>query len=619
MNNADNRQPAAVNPGLRAYPEERFFRSPSADVWLVVILGGLLSFAGLGFGPDLSDHEAIIGQGARETLQSGDWLIPRVNGEVFVRKPPLPIWMATWVSNVVDGQATVSRLATRLPSALAGWLTVIVVYFLGQSLFGHRAGVVSALVLASCAGGLMFSHRAEIEMTLTLFSACAFGAFWAATETAPQIRRGWLAAFYFFLAASMFAKAPLPLAVVVFPLAVWWFVTIPVLDSSAGQTLWQGIRRQLIRFLKLLSIPGILLFLAIVVPWPLYIYKHVDHALDLWRLEFVARYTGDMSESAEPFWYYLPMVFLLALPWCLSLPEAAASPFLRSYSPMRRPLAFAWTWLIVHFVFVSTGAYKRSHYLASCLPAMALLLGPTLDRLFLAARTFSRRAIASATIGFAIVAMIAAVAAAVVIHRKMPGLMLPGIGCAAVGGLGIAAACHFFFRGRRALSLLSLAVMSGALFIWGWIGIGTTGWLDYKPREMARAIRDSSIPVDHRITWAVGRPDPRLAFHLGRPIPPLFSAMEMASMRTDRKAASDDLQFKIANRIAARLTSQAPEYLVIDVKYWKRFSSFFKTPAHVVHRLHDPFDDDDGDDWMLVTNAWNTGEASTQRVSVLAN
>lgn len=595
---------------IRVFPEEQFSKSTRADLWLLMFATGVLSFAGLGFGPDLSDHEAIIGQGARETLQSGNWLIPRVNGEVFVRKPPLPIWLATWTSKLIDPASLplpVSTLAARLPSAIAGWLTALVVYFLGRTMFGHRIAVISSLVMASCAGGLMFAHRAEVEMTLTLMSAFAFAAFWMATESSDRIRRGWLIAFYLFLALAMFAKAPMPLAVVMAPLAVWWFVIIPILDRWASREfLFRGVRLQLRRFLKLLSIPGILVFLGIVLPWPIYIYRNVDHALSLWRLEFFARYTGDMSESPEPFWYFIPMVFLLALPYCLSIPEAVASPFIRSYQQHRRPMAFAWTWFIVHFLVVSGGSYKRSHYLASCLPAIALLLGPTLDRLFFAARSMSRRAVAGATIGFAIVAIVGGSAGGIVLQQKMPTLAWTGALVIATAALGIAAACHFFFRGRRAASFLSLVVMSGAVFVGGWIGVGRSGWLDYKPREMARAIRETGIPASERITWAVGRPDPRLAWHLGRPIPPLLSAMELASMRKDRKTVSEELQYRIANEISARLKSSTPEYLVIDAKYWNTFTSFFDTPARVVHRLKDPFDRDDGDNWMLVTNAWNT-------------
>lgn len=598
---------------IRNFLEEQFSKSPRADIGLLALATAVLSFAGLGLGPDLSDHEAIIGQGARETLQSGNWLIPRVNGEVFVRKPPLPIWLVTWTSKIVDPASLplpVTTLAARLPSALAGWLTAMLVYFLGRRMFGHRIAVVSSLVMASCAGGLTFAHRAEVEMTLTLMSAGAFAAFWFATESRERIHRGWLIAFYLFLGLAMFSKAPMPLAVVVAPLAIWWFVTIPILNRlSSTHFLAHGFRLQLAGFLRLLSIPGILIFLGIVLPWPIYIYRHVDHVMDLWRLEFFARYTGDMSESPEPFWYFIPMVFLLALPYCLSIPEAVASPFLRSYQPNRRALAFAWTWFMVHFIVVSGGSYKRSHYLASCMPAIALLLGPTLDRLFFAARSLSRRAVAGIAIGFALVAILGGVAGAIVLRQEMPALAWTGAGVIAVAALGIAAACHFFFHGRRKASFLSLVAMSGAVFVAAWIGVGRTGWLDYKPREMARVIRDAGITTAERITWAVGRPDPRLAWHLGRPIPPLLSAMELASMRTDRKKASEALQYRIANEIVARLKSTTPEYLVIDVKYWNTFTSFFDTPARVVHRLKDPFDRDDGDNWMLVTNAWNTAKA----------
>lgn len=599
---------------LRSFPEEQFSQSPRTDIWLLTLATGLLCFAGLGFGPDLSDHEAIIGQGARETLQSDNWLIPRVNGEVFVRKPPLPIWLATWTSKLVGSASLplpVSTLATRLPSAVAGWLTALLVYFLGRAMYGHRIAMVSSLVMASCAGGLMFAHRAEVEMTLTLMSAGAFAAFWMATESGSRIHRGWLIAFYAFLALAMFAKAPMPLAVVMAPLAVWWFVAIPILNRlTSSEFLFRGIRLQLRRFLTLLSIPGILLFLAIVVPWPIYIYRNVDHVMDLWWLEFGARYTGDMSESPEPFWYFIPMVFLLALPFCLSIPEAVATSFLRSYQLIRRPLAFNWTWFAIHFLVVSGGSYKRSHYLASCLPAIALLLGPTLDRLFFTTRSMSRRGVASATIGFVIVAIIGGIAGGIVLHQKMPALAWTGTLVIAIAAIGIAAACHFFFHGRRRASFLSLVAMSGAVFVAAWVGVGRTDWLDYKPREMARVIREANIPPTERIIWAVGRPDPRLAWQLGRPIPPLLSAMELASMRKDRKTVSEELQIRIANEISARLKSSTPEYLVIDVKYWNTFTSFFDTPARVVHRLRDPFESRDGDNWMLVTNAWNTKEGT---------
>lgn len=613
MSNWCVHMPDPIDAHLRSFPEEQFSQSPRADLGLLIIATAVLCFAGLGFGPDLSDHEAIIGQGARETLQSGDWLIPRVNGEVFVRKPPLPIWLATWTSRLIDaGSSThsVSTLAARLPSAIAGWLTALVVYFLGRRMYDHRIAMVSSLVMASSVGGLTFAHRAEVEMTLTLMSAGAFAAFWMATESRARIQRGWLVAFYLFLALAMFAKAPMPLAVVVAPLAVWWFVVIPILNRlNSSEFFFRGILLQLRRFLSLLSIPGILLFLAIVLPWPIYIYRNVDHVMDLWWLEFGARYTGDMSESPEPFWYFIPMVFLLALPYCLSMPEAIAAPFLRSYQTIRRPLAFNWTWFAVHFLVVSGGSYKRSHYLASCLPAIALLLGPTLDRLFFAAGALSRRAVALATIAFATIAILGGIAGSIVLRQKMPALAWTGTGVFAVAALGIAAASHFFFHGRRRASFLSLVAMSGAVFVAAWIGVGRTGWLDYKPREMARAIREAGIPKTVRITWAVGRPDPRLAWQLGQPIPPLLSAMELASMREDRKTVSEALQYRIANEITARLKSSTPEFLVIDVKYWNTYTSFFDTPARVVHRLRDPFDSDDGDNWMLVTNAWNTGKA----------
>jgi len=597
---------------LRAFPEESLARSPRGAIVIMLILTAVLSFVGLGMGPDLSDHEAIVAQGAREILQTGDWLVPHVNGEPFVRKPPLPFWLVAAAAKLVDPAGMnppVSLLAARLPSAIAGWLTALLVFAIGRRMFGLCIGVVAALIQATCAGGLLFSHRAEVEMTLTFFSAATFAAFWMATEpnrSRPQ--RGWLLAFYFALALAMLAKAPLPGPVVMLPLAVWWFVVSPLFQES-GPTLTdappnyrQRVVGQCRHLPSLLAPLGILLFVAIVVPWPLYVYRHVDHVMDLWRLEFVARYTGDMSESAEPFWYYLPMLFVLALPFALSLPEAVASPFLRAYESRRRPLAFVFTWLAVHVVFVSTGAYKRTHYLATCAPAMALLLAPTLDRLFLAARNLPRRAVAAITISLALLAVAGAIAATVVVHRQWPALQTMTAVAAGLFGLGIATACHSFFHGRRAISLLSLIVTIATGFAWTWRGLGIAQVADYKPIEMAVRIKAANLPADARLTWAIGRPDVRLAWHLGRPVRPLFDALELANLRSDRKAASEALQLKFADRIAERMRGDKPEYLVIDAKYWAQFRSLFEVPARELARIHDPFDDDKRDDWLLLTN-----------------
>src|SRR5205085_7679105 len=59
---------------------------------------------------------------------------------------------------------------------------------------------------------------------------------------------------------------------------------------------------------------GFGLFLAVGLPWPLYILRHVPHAMELWRYESVGEF-ADNTEKARAWWFYLPGLFQIGLPW----------------------------------------------------------------------------------------------------------------------------------------------------------------------------------------------------------------------------------------------------------------------------------------------------------------
>ncbi len=143
------------------FPREALTGRRSTDVACLVGLTAVLAFWGLNAGPGLSDHEAIVALGASHIRETGEWLVPKVGPETFIRKPPLAFWTAALSSFVVDPPTrapSVSETASRFPSALAAILTVITIYGLGRSMFGHEIGILAGLVMASCAGAMLFSH-----------------------------------------------------------------------------------------------------------------------------------------------------------------------------------------------------------------------------------------------------------------------------------------------------------------------------------------------------------------------------------------------------------------------------------------------------------------------------
>ncbi len=60
----------------------------------------------------------------REMLESGDWAVPRYNGELRLQKPLLPYWLTATSYRL----AGVSEAATRLPSVLFGLLSALLLW-----------------------------------------------------------------------------------------------------------------------------------------------------------------------------------------------------------------------------------------------------------------------------------------------------------------------------------------------------------------------------------------------------------------------------------------------------------------------------------------------------------
>lgn len=124
-------------------------------VMVALLLSALL--IGLGERPLYKIQEVRIAETAREMVASGDWLVPRYNGELRLQKPPLPYWL-TAASYRLFG---VNEIATRLPAVLFGLLSAFLFTFWGASRLGERASTNAALVLVISFIGLRYFRSGE--------------------------------------------------------------------------------------------------------------------------------------------------------------------------------------------------------------------------------------------------------------------------------------------------------------------------------------------------------------------------------------------------------------------------------------------------------------------------
>ena len=128
-------------------------RAVRADLWCLIGLGCLLIGAGLGLREPWPPDEPRFALIARDMLATGDWLVPRVAGDIYTQKPPLYCWLmaASMALTTEYARWALIHEAGRPPGGLyAAWLQEWVWIPL---LVGFGGAAVAAVVMAVRSNG----------------------------------------------------------------------------------------------------------------------------------------------------------------------------------------------------------------------------------------------------------------------------------------------------------------------------------------------------------------------------------------------------------------------------------------------------------------------------------
>jgi 4-amino-4-deoxy-L-arabinose transferase-like glycosyltransferase len=293
---------------------------------------------------------------AAEMLQSGGWLMPSLNGEPFLEKPPLSYWLQAASIGAFGYQA----FAPRLPSALAGIACVLLFAFFYRKAEPWRA-LLSGALLITMGAFLEYAQTAGQDMLLTFGVSLALLSFYSTSEDdAKALWFGYAAG----LAVATLAKGVVGLAVPGVVVFCYLLVESICFDRRLVAAKW--VRPALFSLLGLL--PIIAWLAAIFATQGIEPLKEV-----LWA-NSVGRFQGDYSGGAhaEPFYFYLKNLPQTFQPWSLLL-YVAIWPSLKALKVDRRR-AFFLCWLVAPFVLLSLSAGKRPSYLLMIYPAAAALL-----------------------------------------------------------------------------------------------------------------------------------------------------------------------------------------------------------------------------------------------------
>ena len=295
-----------------AAPVPTTSRQPNRSPILAALLAAVVLLPLLGHRPLTDWDEGIYAEIAREMLAGHSlqaWLIPHWNGALWFEKPPLGMWL-TALSLRFFG---LNAFAARLPSALAAIAIVAILHGWVQRRRDQLTAWLSTVILLSAFG---FQHAARVGETDTLLSLFSLVAVLGLAELLLDNPQGWLVFFPAFALALMTKGAA--------------SLTLPF-TALALAALHPG---HLFRHPKPFT-AGLALFLALTLPWHLYLYSHFGR---IFLRDYIGFHTFTRATSAieghhtHP-WFYLWVLLLSAPPFALLYPFALTAPFRRS-SPL---------------------------------------------------------------------------------------------------------------------------------------------------------------------------------------------------------------------------------------------------------------------------------------------
>ncbi|MCX7803806.1 MAG: hypothetical protein N3A38_01320 [Planctomycetota bacterium] len=366
--------------------------------------------------------EGRVARVAQEMLETGDWVVPRLNGAVRLEKPPASSWPVALTARLFGGGIVSTRDAL-LPAALSGvalasllclWLARLPGPASGPgddarravSGAGVAAGVLAALAMVTMPGFLLQARSAEMDIHVALFAALAF-------HGLERYRlEGWrpgLPLTYAALGAGFLIKAHIVLLVFLPPAMAWLLLERLMLKragaggaadlpaatearketdvpagANAGAKTGVASRAYVPGKVDgprpaaggwMLHLAGAALMAAIVLPWGVPFLMRSGIGWDTFVREGLDRFE-EGGGHWEPFYYYLLGVPGWAFPWTILLPFAAWAHFglprIGAASSRRR---LWWMWFAVNLAIWSAIGAKQRHYAVPWLTPLCLIVG----------------------------------------------------------------------------------------------------------------------------------------------------------------------------------------------------------------------------------------------------
>lgn len=315
---------------------------------------------------------------SRDMFNTKDFLTLYLNGQYFFEKPPLYFWQECLSFALWGGK--VNEWTARFPVALLGFIFSFVVYFTSRKRVSRRFGVFTSLILATSLEFIMLAKYAILDIVLTFYVGLALVCYFQVYFCQENHKKFYWWAFYFFTGLAVMAKG------------------IPGIAIPFGTVFFTSIMAKKFKeiFKPLYIIPGAIIFLLIVLPWHIIMFKKYD---PLFYNEYIIKHhlhrflntANNEIGRKQPFYYYFLVVLWGFIPWIFSMiavfvdkiknwgklhyVEKVRNFDFASMDNVHKALALCWVTVIWIMFFFSSSSTKLATYILPIYYPLAIIVG----------------------------------------------------------------------------------------------------------------------------------------------------------------------------------------------------------------------------------------------------
>ena len=338
-------------------------------LWLGLALFILIG-TGIGIRDPWPADEPRFAAVARDMVASGEWLFPRVGGDLYQDKPPMFFWMLAVCYSLIGS----IKWSFLIPAFLAAGGTMFLLYDLGRRLVSREAGLAAALLTVTTLQFVMTLRGAQIDPVLCFLTTLSVYALLRHLLLGPAW--GWYLFGGFAAGIGVITKGvgflPLLLLIPFFLMRGFGWRGLASVDAGRLGWRWWLAGGGALVAIGLWFVPMLIAVSTSGAP------EYAAYRDEILFKQTVGRYAAAWHHVKAWYYFLVEVIPTLWLPWSLLLVWLVPR-FKAAFHERDARVWLPLTWVLLVLLFFSMSPGKRGVYVLPALPALAMASLPFIE------------------------------------------------------------------------------------------------------------------------------------------------------------------------------------------------------------------------------------------------